>query len=163
MNRRGFLKLGLGGSALLAGVALVGRHLGDYPAVAVSLRVLGAKEFAVFTAAAARICVGSTGPSAPEIATFVDGYLTYVPPAVQRDVRSLLLLLEHSQFPRAKFTRLSADAQDAVLSSWQTSALALKRQGFQALKTLAFLGHYRDARTWQTIGYSGPMLAVPTK
>ena len=40
-----------------------------------------------------------------------------------------------------------------------TSALALRRLGFQALRNLSLLGWYSQDASWPSIGYAGPLLA----
>jgi hypothetical protein len=128
----------------------------------VQQRALSAKELVVFSAAARRI-LAPDGPGAPspdelEVALFVDGYLAQLDEPLRADVRALLHLFEHTASVTTRFTQLSATAQDRVLAGWQASRLAVRRQGLQALRTLAFLGYYRDARTWPMLGYTGPML-----
>ncbi len=61
----------------------------------------------------------------------------------------------------SRFTRLTPTGQDASLRGWMTSRLALRRQGFQALRNLAFLGYYAQPSTWPSIGYAGPLLDGP--
>ncbi len=169
ISRRRFLRTTILGGALLGGAAVVGRHLSGYKldgAIAGRLRALSPKEFLIFDAAARRL-VASDGPDAPTaeaagVALFADGYLARLDAGLRDDVRALLQLLEHGSWifrlRGSRFTHMSADEQDATLADWESSRLAVRRQGFQALRTLAFLGYYRDDRTWPLIGYSGPML-----
>ena len=63
----------------------------------------------------------------------------------------------------SRFTHLDADRQDASLRGWMTSRLALRRQGFQALRNLAFLGYYAQPAAWPGIGYAGPLLVTPNE
>jgi hypothetical protein len=176
ISRRTFLRAGLIGGALLGSAAIVGRQLSGYtvdPSVATRLRVLSPKELFVMQAVARRLVApdeagASAGlPSADEaeVALFVDGYLARVPAAIADDVRALLQLVEHGsglfRLRAARFTRMSAAEQDATLRDWEHSRLAVRRQGFQALRTLAFFGYYRDPRTWGLCGYTGPTLLRP--
>jgi hypothetical protein len=39
-----------------------------------------------------------------------------------------------------------------------TSRLAVRRQGFLAVRNLALLGYYSQPETWTLIGYAGPLL-----
>lgn len=165
ISRRRFLRAGLVGGALLGGAALIGRQLGGYRldgAIAGQLRVLSAKEYLILQSAARRIVApdGADAPSVDDVACalHVDRYLARLAPPLQRDVRALLQLLEHGSAVSTRFTHMSPEQQDATLESWQSSSLAVKRRGFQALRTLAFLGYWRDDRTWPLIGYTGPML-----
>lgn len=169
ISRRRFLRAGLVGGALLGAAALVGRQLSGYhvdAATARRLRVLSVKEYLVMQAVARRVLApdGDDAPSADtvQVALGVDTYLDRLPPYVQRDVGALLQLVEHGsalfRLRATRFTRMAADEQDATLADWERSSLTVRRRGFQALRTLAFLGYWRDDRTWPLIGYSGPML-----
>jgi len=175
VNRRRFLRTTLLGGALLGVAATVGRHLSGYtldPSIAGRLRVLSNKEFLIFSAAARRL-LATDGPDAPDadtvgVALFVDRYLENLDPALSGDFRALLQLLEHGtvifRLSGSRFTHQSALEQDATLDDWAHSRLTVRRRGFQALKTMALLGYWRDDRTWPLIGYSGPTLPkrVPT-
>lgn len=169
LTRRGFLRAGLVGGVLLGGAAIVGRSLSGYhldAATAKRLRALSPKEYLVMQAVARRVlapdAADAPSPDSVDVAGAVDAYVAKLPAAVQRDVRALLQLVEHGSSlfrgGATRFTHLSPEAQDAVLADWQRSSLTVRRRGFQALRTLAFLGYWRDDRTWPIIGYSGPML-----
>ena len=169
LTRRGFLRAGLVGGVLLGGAAIVGRSLSGYQldaATAGRLRALSPKEYLVMQAVARRVlapdAAGAPSPDTVDVAGAVDVYVSKLPPAVQRDVRGLLQLVEHgSSLFRghvSRFTHLAPEEQDATLADWQHSSLTVRRRGFQALRTLAFLGYWRDDRTWPLLGYSGPML-----
>jgi hypothetical protein len=118
----------------------------------------------------ARRVVVPDAPDAPDAdavdtALAVDAYVAKLPHAVQREVSALLQLVEHGallhgffRLRGSRFSRMSADEQDATLRDWESSSLTVRRRGFQALRTLAFLGYWRDDRTWSVIGYTGPML-----
>ncbi len=169
LTRRGFLRAGLAGGLLLGGAAVVGRSLSGYrldAATAARLQALSPKEYLVMQAVARRI-VASDATDAPtadavDVAGAVDAYVAKLPPPMQREVRALLQLVEHGSAlfrgRATRFTHMSADEQDATLRDWQRSSLTVRRRGFQALRTLAFLGYWRDDRTWPLIGYTGPML-----
>jgi hypothetical protein len=161
LSRRRFLRLSLLGAAVVGVAGVVGRHLSGYSLdekLQNQLRVLSPKEFLILSAIARRVLAGD-GPSADEVqaALYADAYLQKVPEALVSDVRGLLHLFEHATSATSRFTHLSGEEQDQCLRSWQASRLALKRQGFQALRTLCFMGYYRDPRTWPMLGYTGPM------
>ncbi len=169
LTRRGFLRAGLVGGVLLGGAAVVGRSLSGYhldPTTASRLRALSPKEYLVMQAVARRVLApdAADAPSADsvDVAGAVDVYVAKLPAAVQRDVRALLQLVEHGSSlfrgGATRFTRLSPEEQDATLADWQRSSLLVRRRGFQALRTLAFVGYFRDERTWPLLGYTGPML-----
>ncbi|MFO0574041.1 MAG: hypothetical protein U1A78_08590 [Polyangia bacterium] len=96
---------------------------------------------------------------------FIDRYLMGLEVGLRADVRALLELLEHYPLVTgrfARFSRLRADEQDAVLRSWEASRFTLLRQGLQALKSMVLLAHYQDPSSFRAIGYSGPLVgAVP--
>jgi hypothetical protein len=169
ISRRGFLRAGLAGAVVLGGAAVIGRQLRGYvvdAATAARLRVLSPKEYLVMQSVARRVLApdAADAPSADAVQTAlaVDAYVAKLPPAVQREVAALLQLVEHGsslfRLRASRFTRMSADEQDATLRDWASSSLTVRRRGFQALRTLAFLGYWRDDRTWAVIGYTGPML-----
>jgi Gluconate 2-dehydrogenase subunit 3 len=169
LSRRRFLRAGLLGGVLLGSAAVVGRSLSGYhldERVASRLRVLSPKEYLVLQAVARRVMApdGADAPSADdvEVGLHVDGYLAKLPAPIVRDVRALLQLVEHGsslfRLGGTRFTRMSPAEQDATLEDWSRSSLTVRRRGFQALRTLAFLGYWRDDRTWPLLGYSGPMV-----
>lgn len=169
LSRRRFLGSGLVGGLLLGGAAVLGWQLSGYAvddATRRRLRVLTPKELLVLQAVARRVLCpdAADAPSADavEVGLAVDTYLSKLPPPVVGDVRALLQLVEHGsslfRLGGTRFTRMSPAEQDATLEDWSRSSLTVRRRGFQALRTLSFLGYWRDERTWPLIGYSGPML-----
>jgi hypothetical protein len=169
VSRRRFLRSSLVGAALLGAAAVIGRSSSGYRIdadVARRLRVLSPKEYLIFIAVARRILApdapDAPAPDALNVGLFVDGYLARLDAALRDDLRALLHLVEHASGPlrlrASRFTHMSDGEKDAALAAWQSSRLALRRQGLQALRALAFLGYYRDARTWPMLGYTGPML-----
>jgi hypothetical protein len=161
LTRRRFLRRTILGAAALGLAGVVGRHLTGYSldgATQKRLRVLSAKEYLILAAVARRVLAGD-GPDADtlEAALHADAYLANVPEPLTADVRALLHLFEHVASAGSRFTHLPPERQDQVLAAWQSSRLDVKRQGFQALRTLCFMGYYRDARTWPLLGYTGPM------
>jgi hypothetical protein len=160
ISRRRFLRNTFLGAVALGCAGVIGRHLSGYSldeTRAKRLRVLSPKEFLILSAVAGRVLDGD-GPRDVEAAFAADAYLVHVPAPLADDVRACLQLLEHTASATSRFTHLDAAGQDAALAAWQSSRLAVKRQGFQALRMLCFMGYYRDPRTWPMLGYSGPML-----
>jgi hypothetical protein len=165
----GFLAAGLvlGGTA----VALV-RTRGYVLRTDRRLAALEPWQFVVVEHAARRI-VAPDRPGDPTIPTaedvdvagFVDGWVARLPERVRRDLGRFLAYLEHlapvGAGLAARFTRLAAADQDAVLSSIESSSSDLLRAGFDGLRSLVFLGYYRDARAWRIVGYDGPLVNRP--
>lgn len=96
-----------------------------------------------------------------DVAGFADGYAASMAPVMLRDLGRLLAYVEHVAPLRsgksARFTRLSTEEQDSVLEAMQAADEGMLRGGFEALKSLVFMGYYRDPRTWSILGYEGPL------
>jgi hypothetical protein len=45
----------------------------------------------------------------------------------------------------------------------EASDETLLRGGFAGLKSLVFMGYYRDPRTWKILGYAGPWVGRPER
>jgi hypothetical protein len=129
-------------------------------------------QFVVFQHVARRVAAldpaaasaGVVTPDDVDVAGFVDGYMARAPGAMRRDLSRFLAYVEHLA-PLAigmgsRFTRLDPAEQDRVLASLESSSNDLLRAGFEGIKSLAFMGYYRDARTWGIIGYGGPLVAA---
>jgi hypothetical protein len=159
----------LGGSA----VAVVRTRGYALPAGKVTL-LLSPWQFVVVQHAARRIAApdrpAAEDPNIPsaddlEVASFVDAWLSRMHPRIQRDLGRFLAYLEHLAPVAAgyasRFTRLAPADQDRVLASVEASSSDLLRAGFEGLKSLVFMGYYRDARTWAVVGYDGPLVGRP--
>jgi hypothetical protein len=100
-----------------------------------------------------------------DVASFVDGWLSHMPSRTVRDLGRFLAYLEHiapiSVGRLSRFTTLEPRAQDRVLGSVEDSSSDLLRAGFDGLRSLVFLGYYRSPRTWNIIGYDGPLVGRP--
>jgi len=137
------------------------------------LMALTAWQYEVVGHAARRIVAPDrpfdpTIPSADEldVAGFVDGWVFRLPARVQRDLGRFLAFVEHLA-PLgvgfgSRFTRLGPAQQDSVLSSLESSSSDLLRAGFDGLRSLVFMGYYRDARTWGIVSYDGPLVNRPS-
>lgn len=169
VGRRRFFRLGVAGSIALGAGGLLAWQTSGYevPAgVARRLRHLSPKEHCVVSAVGARILRADDGafPSHDEVETALalDGLLGTLHPADRRDLLALLHVIEHAMPPWfghvGRFTRLDGPAQDAVLEAMRTGSSGLLRAGFEGLKALIVLAYFRDARTWEAIGYDGPLV-----
>jgi hypothetical protein len=170
-GRRGFLKKGIvGGALLLIGGALPIALRGGptVPRPRRPLALLTPEEHAVFSAVAARIVpgdgAGKTWPSAQALdcAGKVDALLALCHPRVGAEFRQLLHLFENGltglvlQFQPTPFTACTPAQQDARLESWRHSRLALMRSGYQALKRLAQATYFSSPEVYALVGYPGP-------
>jgi hypothetical protein len=165
LDRRGFLRLA--GLALAAGLAPSGcaRALPEWmrPPATAPLRVLSARSYAVLAAASARLVGGegaawiAAGRVRP--AATADAWLAGVP-ALAGPLSQGLALLEWGVVPLLgklrPFTALRPAAQDAVLAELLHSRLALKRDLFRGLRSVAYLTFYADPAVRPLIGHPGP-------
>ncbi len=172
LGRRRFLK-GIA-LALLAGgsaVAVV-RTRGYVLPAGRALSGLSVWQFVVVQHAARRIAAPDrpgdpTIPSADDtdVAGFVDAWVGRMHPSVRRDLGRFLGYLEHlapvAVGMGSRFTRLGPDDQDRVLSAVEASDSDLLRAGFDGIKSLVFMGYYRDPRTWSIMAYDGPSVGRP--
>jgi hypothetical protein len=166
-TRRGFLQLA-GTSASLVALA----ELRALPAAAVATPggpFFAPPEAEVLTQVVERL-VASDDREAPavrdtETMTTIERVCGGLGASVTAPLPWLLRAVEFGpilfDWTPSRFTRLDAKGQDAALRGWMTSRLALRRQGFQALRNLAFLGYYTQPATWPGIGYAGPLLVTP--
>ena len=51
---------------------------------------------------------------------------------------------------------MTAGEQDRHLRSWQSSRLAIRRTGFQAMKRLTCAIYFASPETYASVGYGGP-------
>ncbi len=170
VHRRRFLAT-LGGALLAAGsAAAVVRTRGyDLPAERASkLRALAPWQVVVFDAVARRVAAPDVPDEVPGtdevgVTDFVDGYIAGMHPALRRDCLRLIGFVEHIAPLLARmgsrFTRLSPADQDTVLAKLESHDQGLLRGAFAGLKSLVFMGYYRDPRTWKIIGYTGPLVS----
>jgi hypothetical protein len=100
-----------------------------------------------------------------DVAGFVDGYVAHMPAALRRDLFRAFVYVEHVAPLRLglawRFTRLTPEDQDRVLEALESSGQDLLRGAFEGLKSLVFMGYYRDPRTWKILGYEGPLVHRP--
>jgi hypothetical protein len=139
--------------------------------VAAKLEALSAWQYVVVQSVARRIAApdrdDASIPTADDtdVAGFVDGYVARLPPTVRRDLLRALAFVEHlaplGVGCASRFTRLSAGDQDRVLASLESNGEDLLRGAFDGLKSLVFMGYYRDPRTWRILSYDGPRVNRP--
>ena len=160
MDRRTFLKRGLIGGTVLffGGGTLALMPTKDLAAPTRALAVLEPRSFQVIVAIARRVCPDTA--DATIVAHGVDDLLRRTPPETQSDFNKLLGLFENALpgfiFDQRflPFTRLSPDAQDAVLRDWRDSRLVIRRTGYHALRKICLATAYSMDATWPAIGYA---------
>ncbi len=170
-TRRGFLRRGLLGGALLAGIgAASALGLSLWPTARRTPRrpllVLDETELSILAAMAEAIAPGADGL---EIAHRADAFLVAQGDLPLRDLRRLLRLVESGAVgaildgrPRP-FTRLDVEGRAAALRAMRDSRLALRRGGYQVLRRLLLSARWTDPAAWPALGYVGPpQLGAPT-
>lgn len=168
MRRRSLLVKGmLGGALLLVGGAgaLSFRRTRLLPLPSRGLRVLSLEEYSVLAAVADRLLPSRRpfpSPGQLDVAWAADQILSRVDPTALKETKELLGLFENALAGfvlggrTAPFTRLPPEEQDRVLVEWQTSRVALRRTGFQALKALVHSAYFGQEATRAAVGYPGP-------
>jgi hypothetical protein len=160
VDRRTFLKRGLLGGAVLVlgGGALAVIPTKELAAPTRALAVLEPRSFQVIIAIARRVCPPTA--DVVKVAHGVDDILRQTPVEAQGDFNKLLGLFENALpgflFDQhfLPFTRLSGDAQDAVLRDWRDSRLVIRRTGYHALRKICLATAYADDAQWPAIGYA---------
>jgi hypothetical protein len=161
------------GAAMLGTASVIGalRSRGyDVPAAkARDLVSLQPWQFVVLTHLARRLAAPDANdgsvptPDEVGVAEFVDAHIATMRPKMRKDLLGFFGLVEHvlplSSGYVSRFTQLPADAQDDVLRALEASNRDLLRGAFQGVKSLVFMGYYRDPRTWTVLGYEGPWVA----
>jgi hypothetical protein len=183
-SRRGLLKKTIGGVVLLGAasavpVALRKTRLRESAA---QLKFFSPAEYSIWAAVAERILAWDATPTTAEearltgfverpaapspaqldVAAKADAFLSPLPPSDAKDLKQLLTLFDNALFslltggPATPFTQMSAAQQDAHLHAWQTSRLAIRRTGFQAMKRLCAAIYFGAPETFASVGYPGP-------
>ncbi|CAN5807014.1 hypothetical protein BH09MYX1_BH09MYX1_35010 [soil metagenome] len=161
--------LAAGGAAAV--VRTHGYDVRDASGAPRELVILEPWQFVVVQHLARRVCAGDRDdgsvPTADEldVAGFVDRYVASMPHALRRDLLRLFGVVEHVlpvlSKKGSRCTKLDAAAQDQVLSKMEASDQDLFRGAFAGVKSLLFMGYYRDPRTWKILAYEGPFVNRP--
>jgi hypothetical protein len=157
LSRRRFVAYALGSLAALGvGVAVV-RSTGYRVPDGVKLGRLRAWHYVVLNAVGERMLA----PRSVDVGAFVDG-LDSIRPSDRAQLKSLLVYVEHVA-PLGlglvhRFSALPPADRDRVLGVLETNQLQTLRAGFQALKGLCMMAHYRRDEAWKEIEYSGPVV-----
>jgi hypothetical protein len=162
-----------GGALLVAGSAVAVVRTRGYELSAEragKLKALAPWQVVVFDAVARRVAAADVPDEVPStdevgVTDFVDSYIAGMHPALKRDCLRLIGFVEHVAPLLAKmtsrFTKLSATDQDKVLAKLESHDQGMLRGAFAGLKSLVFMGYYRDPRTWKILQYTGPMVQAP--
>jgi hypothetical protein len=165
MQRRSFLKLGIGATVALVavggGLALLQPGL-DHGRLTPAGRT-------VFAAVARAVLDGSLPDAPPARAEALQAHLQRLddalaafPPLVQTELSQLLAILAaapgrmalaglYTAWPDADVPQIQQALQGMRLSS-----LALKQQAYHALRDLTNAAYYADPVAWRMLGYPGP-------
>jgi hypothetical protein len=167
-SRRSILKRGLLGGALLAAGGsgfLAFRRGWSIPPPGEGLHTFSPREYAVLDALAHRFIGVRPGWPSVElvgVALAVDRIVERTEPSVRAELKQLLGLFDNALAGflfggrTRPFTALDAADQDRVLEEWRDSRIAVRRTGYNALRTLVLAGYYQSPLTWKPIGYPGP-------
>jgi hypothetical protein len=165
LNRRRFLKLGVGAAAVLAlaggSIALLSPGMSQG-----RLTDAGRDVFAAIARGVLDGCLpedtAQRKKALHEHMLRLDDTLAGFPPAVQSELSQLLAILA-SPPGRAIFAGLQSPwAQASVaqlqsaLQSMRTSSLALRQQAYHALRDLTNAAYFADPQAWALLGYPGP-------
>lgn len=166
MQRRRFLKLGLGATALLA-VAGAGTALLSKPGLVEGR--LSAPSRQLMRAITVAVCGDLLPPEGPareaRLARHMDQLdrqIAGFPPALRGDLGQLLTLLGTAPGRlglmglRSPWAEASAAEVQARLQVMGHSSLALRQQVFHALRDLNCLVFFNDPASWALVGYPGP-------
>jgi hypothetical protein len=173
LSRRGLLKTGVVGAAILAvagPLALLSRAGRSPRQPRRTLHALSLYEHEIFAAAAARLVSGDARdwPSADDldVAGKLDGLIARLHPRATKDLRRVLHVFESALTgvvtigSARTFTTSSPADQDSRLQAWRHSRVALFRSGYQAMKRLSHAIYYSSPEVYPHVGYPGPP-AVP--
>jgi hypothetical protein len=167
LSRRNLLKTGVIGTLAvgLGGIGLTLRETAlraDTP----ELRVFDAREYAILSAIADRLCppLGKGAPGAIELDTVrvIDDLADLADPDTQRGLKLALRVFESALGGAllgeriAPFTQLDDAGRDRVLAAWRDSRIGFRRTVYRALSSTIQAAYWGDPRTWARLAYDGP-------
>jgi hypothetical protein len=167
-GRRGFLKYGLAGAALLAvggGTWLGTRRTVPTPGLTGPFTVLTLEEASIFLELSDRLLPPRPGFPSPldvDLPHRIDALVALMDEDAQKEVRQLVGLFENAlaglllDGQWKTFTASTPEQQDARIRSWQQSRYKVRRTGYKALKKIVYSSYYGARETWKAIGYPGP-------
>ena len=167
-SRRRFLRWTLSGAGVVvAGAGGLWAVRDRAPSVE-GLRCLTAQEHQTFEAVASAIIPRGgpfpLGASDVGLGKAFDEYLADEPPAIARDLKRALTLVEYGPLVfegrPTTFSRLDDEARVAHWNGWTASGLLVRRQVSAALRSFVCLVFYDRPEAWPHIGYTGPSLGA---
>lgn len=172
VSRRRFLKYGVFGTALLAGGGYAATRMTDagiVPRIPV-LNHLDAGGQSVFGAVSDVVLDGMLPEGGTErraaiddVLVGIDGLLNDLPESSRKEVKDLLGLLAMAPtrfILGGRWGNWDAASRDQVrsyLDGLASSRAALKRTAFVVLRDMPTSAFYGSRRSWELIGYDGPM------
>jgi hypothetical protein len=167
-GRRGFLKYGLAGAALLAvggGTWLGTRRTVPTPGLTGPFTVLTLEEASIFLELSDRLLPPRPGFPSPldvDLPRRIDALVALMNEDSQKEVRQLVGLFENAlaglllDGQLKTFTASTPEQQDARIRAWQQSRYKVRRTGYKALKKIVYSSYYGARETWKALGYPGP-------
>ncbi|MCA9771712.1 MAG: hypothetical protein KC466_04840 [Myxococcales bacterium] len=164
IGRREALRRTAFGSAALAGAALLPTGCAEYPRTE-GLRVFTDKEIHVLRVVMETFLPKTRpeerAPAELGAAEAFDRLLAKAPKRLKKDLKKLLLIVEHGpllfQAKLSRFTRLEDTERAAYLDHLRTADRAFKQQIYVALLKISFATYYDFPETWPAIAYDGPV------
>jgi hypothetical protein len=170
-SRRRILKaaLALGIIGVAGGAVGIVRTRGYALPAGTKLASLDPWEWLLVRALARVICApdqpGVISADEVDVAGFVDAYCAKMPRKMRRDLGRMFTYVEQLAPLAAgfgsRFTKLSPGDQGRVLQALEQTDKELLHGGFEGIKSLVFMGYYRDPRTWAILEYDGPLVNRP--
>jgi hypothetical protein len=158
ITRRRLILGGLGAAALMTWFRVSGYPpLPGWQGV-----VLAPWEAHVIRAAAEALLTSSVPPGVvADIPIHVDRYLMGFPEPLLDQAHLLLAAVEHSTTPLgmrlSRFTNLQAADRERWLSDLSARG-GVQGEIYRGIRDLVMLGCYQDPRTWEALGYGGPLV-----
>ncbi len=157
-TRRRLLQAGAAALVLAAGADRL--LLGYEPLPNWKGTVLSAREATILQAVAeALISPRPTGQALLAIAQGVDGFLSYLPDGLVREIHVLITFIEQSTplgLELRRLSNLTPAARESALSSLRDRG-GLLLVAYRGIRDLCLLGHYQQPSTWPALSYAGPL------
>jgi hypothetical protein len=167
MQRRTFLKVGIGGSLLLAGAGYIGTR-GDHT-LPDGFKWIDRESLKFLSAVVPVILEGTLPKDASARAVAIndvieawDRTISGMTPSIQTEIKELFGLLTNSLTRGAAtgvwggWEEASPEQVTAFLNRWRRSRVGLLRAGYQAINQLTLASWYGNPLAWGFLGYIPP-------